>query len=173
MKVYIAAPWSARATVVTCLDELAAIGYEPACTWPSSELRAAGTEDSAIVAATALEEVRSCDILVLLTRSALDTEHGTSGGRHVEVGIALARRRRVLVVGEPENAFHWLDQVDRAPDWHGAVVHLARLLVDQPRKRKPRAPRVGEAGHEVVSLRASDVVTAPPGDPNSYDVERS
>lgn len=34
------------------------------------------------------------------------------GGRHVELGIALARSKRCLVVGPRENVFHCLDMVD-------------------------------------------------------------
>ncbi len=38
------------------------------------------------------------------------------GGRHVEFGIALAARKRLIIVGPRENVFHWLDEVEHVRD---------------------------------------------------------
>lgn len=45
------------------------------------------------------------------------------GGRHVELGYALARGMRVILVGERENVFHWL--CDLAPSIEIAAKMLA------------------------------------------------
>lgn len=50
----------------------------------------------------------------------------TRGGRHVELGMALALRKEVIVVGPRENVFCYLPMVEWFPDWPTVV---ARLLV--------------------------------------------
>ncbi len=43
------------------------------------------------------------------------------GGRHVELGLALAWGKPVILVGERENVFHWLPQVKVVPGFIDAV----------------------------------------------------
>lgn len=51
-----------------------------------------------------LEDIDAADALVLVNPRHL---HGSGrGGRHVELGYALARGKRVLLVGDRENVFH-------------------------------------------------------------------
>jgi hypothetical protein len=50
------------------------------------------------------------------------------GGRHVEFGIALARGIRVILVGEPENVFHYLPRVEKTLN----PVTLTNLLKPKP-----------------------------------------
>jgi hypothetical protein len=45
------------------------------------------------------------------------TGGGLKGGRHVELGYALARGKRLFVVGPRENVFHTLPAVEHHPDW--------------------------------------------------------
>lgn len=51
-----------------------------------------------------LEDVEEAD--VLLAFSPREGFNSGSGGRHVELGYALALHKRVLLVGERENVFH-------------------------------------------------------------------
>ena len=46
----------------------------------------------------------------------------TRGGRHVEFGMALAWRKRVLVVGPRETVFHTLGQVEHFWKWGPQVI---------------------------------------------------
>lgn len=39
------------------------------------------------------------------------------GGRHVETGYALARGKRVVLVGARGNVFHWLPEISVLRDW--------------------------------------------------------
>lgn len=41
---------------------------------------------------------------------------GGRGGRHVEFGIGVATGKRLVIVGERENVFHTLPQVEISPD---------------------------------------------------------
>ena len=53
------------------------------------------------------------------------------GGRHVEFGIALARSKRLIVVGHRENVFHWLHMVEFYSEW----LELLRKLYIERRAR--------------------------------------
>lgn len=134
MKVYLAAPYGSRDTIRTYAAELREIGIAVTSTWLDEQHEInAGTQGAAVAlsdeqvsqhAQADIREVRDSDLLVLFTAKAVGAEGG--GGRHVETGIALALRKPVLVVGEPENVFHRTHGVFAVPDWHGAVVDLAR-----------------------------------------------
>lgn len=51
-----------------------------------------------------LEDVQSADLLIL--RAEPDGSF-VPGGKHVETGAALALGKPVIVLGRPENVFHW------------------------------------------------------------------
>lgn len=71
----------------------------------SSEWREVGMED--------LEDIESADTFILVTGAP-----STGGGLFVELGYALAKGKRVVVIGELKgNPFYWLDAVERVPDW--------------------------------------------------------
>lgn len=56
-----------------------------------------------------LEDIDNCDTMVFFSEDPLV---GTPrGGRHVEFGYALARRKRIVVIGGSENIFHFLPQI--------------------------------------------------------------
>jgi nucleoside 2-deoxyribosyltransferase len=143
IKVYLAGPYRARTILKDCADELDRIGYTVVCRWLDGDHEGAPdaaadapVEDRQRWAREDLQDVDACGVLVAFTADAVG-KAGASGGRHIETGYALARNKTVVLVGEPENVFHWLPQVNRVPDWHAAVVLLARLLVNhehgQPR----------------------------------------
>jgi hypothetical protein len=60
-------------------------------------------------ATTCVEDIVGCDIL-------LHVASGGKGGRHVELGMALAMRKVVVHVGDPENAFHYHPDVRVIPN---------------------------------------------------------
>ena len=57
-----------------------------------------------------LEDIKACDTLIFFAEPA--NSHFKRGGRHVEFGIALALGKRIMVVGNRENVFHCLPQVE-------------------------------------------------------------
>lgn len=57
-----------------------------------------------------LEDVNACDTLIFFAEPA--NSHSKRGGRHVEFGIALALEKRIIVVGNRENVFHCLPQIE-------------------------------------------------------------
>jgi len=58
-----------------------------------------------------MEDIKNADLLIAFS------EHPhvgfTSGGRHVELGFALAYWKRVVVIGPAENLFHHVERVER------------------------------------------------------------
>jgi hypothetical protein len=81
--------------------------------WHSSpsdeEVAAAGTTTAYLppaaqeVALRADEDIRGCDTFVVFT-----TGEFARGGRHFETGLAYGLRKRIIVVGPEEHAFHFL-----------------------------------------------------------------
>lgn len=154
MKVYIAAPYGARALVAERLAELSRIGFQPLCRWADGT-HEVGPEGAALEveqkqrarwAHDDLQDIRNADLLVIL--SAIEAlgvhdaaRRGTSGGRHVETGYAIAHNKRIVFVGEPENVFHAIPQVTVVPNWHEAVIELSYRLVSAEREM----PRASEA----------------------------
>ncbi len=58
-----------------------------------------------------IEDVAAADTLVLLANVA-----SSSGGYHVELGLALGQNKNVLVIGDRKNVFYWTPQVQYLPD---------------------------------------------------------
>jgi len=61
-------------------------------------------EEKTRAAVENLEDVEAADLLIL--RAEPDRSF-VPGGKHVETGAALALGKPVLVLGHPENVFHW------------------------------------------------------------------
>lgn len=147
--IYLAGPYSSRDVLREYRSELIRIGYKVRARWldgghevatnPQVEADADPSE-RARWAHEDLEDVRACHLLVAFTSAAVGGG-GVSGGRHVETGYALGQHKKVLLVGEPENVFHWLPGVTRVPDWHEALIELSACLVAEHRD----APRAGVA----------------------------
>ncbi|WP_067434125.1 hypothetical protein [Nocardioides jensenii] len=141
MKVYLAAPYAARATIATYAEELERIGFTIISSWleethdinPGTTDAATSLDDDTVAghARDDLADIVSSDLLVLFTGKAVGIPDAGSGGRHVETGyfMALHGQAHVIIVGEPENIFHRLNGVTRVPDWHEAVIELSARLV--------------------------------------------
>lgn len=147
MKVYIAAPYAARELAKSYADELATIGIECTSTWvtETTEINsqstgaATGLADDQVYehVNTDLRDINRADVLVHLTAVHVwrDTRNDYSsskapalhsGGRHVELGYALARNKFIVNVGDPENVFHRA-RATNVPTWHEAVLALVQI----------------------------------------------
>lgn len=122
LRAYLAAPYAAREQVRGYALDLVNVGVDVTASWldETGEINAGTTGsapglDPAEVArhaATDLDDIERCDVLVLFTAASLGMTpaDAASGGRHVETGYALAKGIPVIVVGEPENVFHQLEK---------------------------------------------------------------
>lgn len=145
MNVYLAGPYAARPTIKAYADELEAIGYKVTATWLNETH---DINDGTTAAATALpddqvdaharqdmRDIDRADLFIAFTaaRAGVDAQQGSSGGRHVETGYAIAKAIPVILVGEPENVFHRLATVTACHDWHDALIEASARLVRQER----------------------------------------
>ena len=108
MKVYVAAAWSERALARIRAEQLARAGHHVTSRWLLDEY-SSESHSEAQRAEWDLEDVDRSDALVLLTM-ALGAMF-SSGGRMVELGYALGRGTKVIVLGPRENIFCYLPQV--------------------------------------------------------------
>ena len=67
-------------------------------------------------------DVLACDLLIAFTEPPRSS--ASRGGRHVELGLALGRMKRVWVVGYRENIFCWLEDVRFHETFDQALVAL-------------------------------------------------
>lgn len=108
MKIYLAACFGQQAEVRDKANELHVQGHLCTSNWrfekPSgdgSETKFAGKYLQA--AMQDLRDINDADMLVLLAGQVSQT-----GGKHFEVGYAVAKGKQVVIVGAAENVFHWM-----------------------------------------------------------------
>lgn len=139
MKIYLAARYSRREELCGYREQLRALGHEVTSRWLNGahqisdggqptgdhgealvegDARNAGDDGSQTARAASLREqfaredfadVLACDLLIAFTEP--PRSNASRGGRHVELGLALGRMKRVWVVGYRENLFCWLEDV--------------------------------------------------------------
>lgn len=122
-KVYIAAPYEFRERAQTIMRVLGVRGLEVTSTW-LRETHVVGA-DAAMVD---LDDVRRADVMLLLNPEGWERQ-GT-GGRHAELGAALALEMSVVLVGERSNVFHYhprVTQVDDGGDFSKAILAALAL----------------------------------------------
>ena len=66
------------------------------------------------------QDLAEADAVIVVTG-----EPSTSGGLHAEFGMALALKKRLILVGPRENVFHTLPQVEHYASWSQLVMALA------------------------------------------------
>ena len=123
--VYLSARFSRREELNRYREELAEAGIEVTSRWltdPTAELTGEAWRILAVKDPDDKDrdDIRRADALVLFADSGRDSR----GGRHVEFGMALALEKRLIVVGEIENLFQCLTEVEVVNSWAGAVALL-------------------------------------------------
>lgn len=144
MRVYLAARYSRRVELCGYREALRYVGIEVTSNWLDGPRQRAiagkvlGERDEAVIEAGGdaleaielrrlcavqdVEDVRAADTFVTFTE--LPEARSGRGGRHVEFGLALAERKRIIVIGPVENVFHALSEVERFETWDDAVAQL-------------------------------------------------
>tara|TARA_Y100000310_G_scaffold339889_1_gene433991 strand:- start:807 stop:1202 length:396 start_codon:yes stop_codon:yes gene_type:complete len=116
-KIYFSGSFDARDQIKLRATEFAArsLGIVTSNWLREPEVRVEDGREDWVLRARANEDridVERSDALVVFT----DTP-STTGGRHVEVGIALAHRIPVYVIGPQENVFHYPSDVQHYQTW--------------------------------------------------------
>jgi hypothetical protein len=120
--IYLSSRSARRDELLAAAEDCKAAGAHVVSSWlwsPECDLR--DPEAAASAAARDLDDLRRADILVAFTEYRGTNEPG-HGGRHVELGLALALplSRIVLIGSEPEHIFHCLPEFDYFPEWGAA-----------------------------------------------------
>lgn len=100
--VYIAAPFAMRYVLRILRNHLRNNGIEVVSDWLDYDYT---PEDQAATAVSDLADIDRADTMVLFTDAAQFYGRSTNG-KEVELGYALAKGKRVLIVGRPVNVFH-------------------------------------------------------------------
>ena len=145
--VYLAGPYESRDTIngpryagalhkidATCTSTWLTETFDinEGVTGPAAELDDATVSEHAL---NDLSDVDDCDVFVLITAKYLGVEATASGGRHVETGYALARGKRIIVLGEPENVFHRIASgpVEVVGSMNDVLLAIQRFQIQQLR----------------------------------------
>jgi hypothetical protein len=104
-RVYIAARGQDQARARDLRDELHSFGITSTARWIDQSL----DNESHDEAQQDIDDVRMADVLVLLKPK--ESHLHTTGGHHVETGLAMAYGIPVLLLGAAENVFHRHDTV--------------------------------------------------------------
>lgn len=130
--VYLAARYSRRVEIATYGERLAQDGWEITSRWllgnhqaenddlfPGSAAEQFARED--------LEDLDRAEWFVIFPEQPREPTT-MRGGAHVEYGYALARGKRIIIVGPRANVFHCLAEVDRVATFEEARLMMAGQL---------------------------------------------
>src|SRR5277367_3461579 len=116
MRIYLASRFSRQREMRAIRDRIVAMGHEVNSRWLEEEYESSGHGSSQAPpehhekwAKYNYQDVLLCDTMVNFTEPPNSCGRG---GRHVELGLALAWGKRLIVVGHRENVFHNLPQVE-------------------------------------------------------------
>ena len=99
-----------------------ALGIEGECAVESNRTDAEAQAIRETLARHDYEDVQKADLLIAFTEE--PSAKASRGGRHVELGLALAWRKHIWVVGPRENIFCHLQNILQYPTWADALRHL-------------------------------------------------
>jgi nucleoside 2-deoxyribosyltransferase len=112
LKVYVAARWDDRDDALLIKDFILKAGLICTSTWltPHDDQSMDSLKQSAIEkprqrAIKDFEDIDACD--VYLVYSPKKSHRNGTGGKHVEMGYAMAKGKPCVLVGERENIFHY------------------------------------------------------------------
>ena len=125
VKVYIAAPWESKEAAKAARAKFIEAGFIVTSRWLDVEIAPNATEAELIIqkqeeAQHDVQDVFDADSLVLLNIS-------KSEGKAVEMGLAIAWKRPVIIVGEPTNIFHHLP-IPKVKDVDAAISQLQEWM---------------------------------------------
>jgi nucleoside 2-deoxyribosyltransferase len=109
MIAYVAAPFKRKPEAKKFAQELERYGVQVTSRWHTTHPDTDDPEGLAQQARDDLDDIDQADTFILLNFKGWLMEG--QGGKHVETGYALAKGKRVIIVGKRWNVFHYLPEV--------------------------------------------------------------
>lgn len=102
MTVYLAAPYQCMYYMRHLRTRLQKLGYVVTSRWLEEDPENHGI--SSLYAERDIADIVNSDTVIVYNPAAY--ERSGTGGRHVELGIAIATKKLVIIFGRPTNVFH-------------------------------------------------------------------
>ena len=87
-------------------------------------------EKAALFAKDDVEDINAAHIILCFSEEPRTGKSGR-GGRHIELGLALALGKRAIVIGPRENVFHCLPEVEHFPTWDAFLRSQALIALGE------------------------------------------
>lgn len=124
MKFYLAARYSRNAEMRKYRDQLHFLGHIVTSRWIdhhggdllesiAQDKLNADPDGGGHYAQVDVADLMAADVVISFTSAG----GGGKGGRHIEFGLGLALKKRMIIVGPRENIFHTLPEVTVYPTW--------------------------------------------------------
>lgn len=124
-QVYIAGKYTARERLKAERETLRASGVEVTSSWMDNHYPVeadVSDETARREARMDFREVEACDLLILDT-----LDESNTGGRDVELGMALIAGKQIVRIGPARNVFHkLLSNFESWSEYHAAIASAAR-----------------------------------------------
>ncbi len=128
--IFLSSSYSRRGETKRHVLELVEVGYIVASTWLIGEVPFSFDEDkldecfatAKALAITNFEDLKEADTVICFAEPA--DSPNQRGNRHVEFGMAVGMGKRVILIGEPEIAFHCLPGIERYDTWEACLSAL-------------------------------------------------
>jgi hypothetical protein len=120
MRVYIASNYTRREEMQGYASQLREMGYTVNVRWITGEHE---NMENETIALEDRQDLYESDVCLNFTKDAENARR--RGGRHVEMGMAIALEIHCVIIGPRENVFHWLPEVTQFDTWEEARVYLA------------------------------------------------
>jgi hypothetical protein len=132
MRLYLAAAYKHKLKLREYAVQAERCGIHVGAEWlkesaaPDSELSDSTPEQLTQDAQQDWWDISACDVFVFFAEPF--DKQPNRGGRHVEFGIAAALGKKIVVIGEPENVFHYLPGIDIEffHTWESVLVYLTQ-----------------------------------------------
>ena len=132
MKIYLAADFARKAEMLEVQKLLVALDHTITSQWINDPENAVGygiggsnlpTDPCLQRAKVDMQNLYDADMLLLFTTGNL-----SRGGRHTELGMALAWNKSICIIGPPEHVFHWLPSIRQYDNWPTFLLYQFREM---------------------------------------------
>jgi hypothetical protein len=130
-RIYLAASWSVRGQMLVRQRELRQMGHYVTSTWldddtaavePGPDPNCDDPERAAGCARADAADLMLADLVIMST-----DVPSTTGGFHVELGLALAAEKEIILVGPRLNIFHYLPTIQHYDSWTEVLTYLGSI----------------------------------------------